>query len=57
MFMLLIYFVLTCVAMYLSFRRNNGINAVSFILAFLFSPFYIIYAIAVPVKGQFEIMK
>ena len=57
MFMQLVYFVISCVAMYLSFRRNNGINIGSLIVAFLFSPIYVAYAIAVPVKGQFEITK
>jgi hypothetical protein len=34
-------------AIYLSFRCNNGFELSSFLLAFIFSPIYIIYHLAV----------
>lgn len=45
------YFVLTSVAVYMSFRRNEGFNLGSFLAALIFSPVYIAYALAKPVPG------
>lgn len=39
----LVWWLITGYAIYLSFKCNNGFNLGHFILAFLFSPFYIIY--------------
>ena len=38
-------------AIYLSFKRNRGVSK-NLIIAFLFSHFYILYALAVPVKNN-----
>jgi hypothetical protein len=53
----LLYFVISCVALYLSFRRNNGFKLGPFLVALFFWPIYILYAIAVPVRGQFSVFK
>ena len=53
----LVYLVVVGVAMYLSLRRNNGFHFGSFLASFVFSPVYILYALAVPVKGQFDVLK
>jgi len=45
-----IYAVIWVVAIYLSFQRNRGFNLKSFVAATFFAPFYLLYAIAVPVK-------
>ena len=47
----IVYFVLGCVAMYMSFRRNKGFELGSFLAALIFSPLYIVYALAVPIEG------
>ena len=41
----IIIWILTGYAVYLSFKCNNGFNLCQFVLALLFSPFYIIYHI------------
>ena len=40
------------VAIYMSFRRNGGFNFLSFVVAILFAPLYLIYAVAVPIKDM-----
>jgi hypothetical protein len=44
---LLVYWLVNLFAIYLSFRCNKGFNFGSFLLAFFFGPFYIIYHLAV----------
>lgn len=41
--------ILTCIALYLSFARNQGFNFGSALAACCCSPCYILYALAVPV--------
>ena len=40
------YTIITLYAVYLSFKRNNGFDLISFIIAVLFAPIYIIFHIA-----------
>lgn len=47
----IVYFLITSVAVYLSFKRNRGFNLGPFLAALFFSPLYIIYALAVPIKA------
>ena len=42
----IIYCAITLIALYLSFQRNNGFELGSFLIALLFAPIYIIYALA-----------
>jgi hypothetical protein len=41
-------FFLTGLALYLSFKCNNGFHLGSVLVAFFFSPIYLIYRLAVP---------
>tara|TARA_B100000902_G_C27132203_1_gene824227 strand:+ start:93 stop:332 length:240 start_codon:yes stop_codon:yes gene_type:complete len=45
----LIHLAIAFLAIYLSFKRNNGFNIKSFLLALFFPIIYIAYAFAVPV--------
>jgi|UniRef100_A0A6C0AHI3 polyferredoxin len=45
----LIHLAIGFLAIYLSFKRNNGFNIKSFLLALFFPIIYIAYAFAVPV--------
>jgi len=49
----IVYIACIYYAVYLSFQRNKGFHFTSFLLAWIFSPFYILYAWAVPVKEGF----
>jgi len=42
----LIYLIITLMALYLSFKRNNGFNLGSFLIALFFPPIYIVYYFA-----------
>ena len=42
----LIYLIIAIIALYLSFKRNNGFNLGSFLVALFFPPIYIIYYFA-----------
>jgi hypothetical protein len=48
----LIYFIITVIALYLSFRRNKGFNLGSFLVALIFPYIYIIYYFATYIAGQ-----
>jgi len=39
--------IIVLIALYASFKRNNGFDATSFLAAFLFQEIYIIYILAV----------
>ena len=45
-----IHFIAMYFALYLSFKRNNGINWNAFFAALIFPEIYIIYTLAVPLK-------
>ena len=47
----LLYTIIVLVALYMSFRRNNGFNLWSFLFAFFFAPIYIVYALATGYNG------
>ena len=44
----IINWIIFCIAIYLSFKCNNGFKLESFLVACCCSPFYLIYRIAVP---------
>lgn len=47
---IMVNYILMIVAVYISFQRNQaGFNIGSFLAALLFSPFYLLYAYAMPV--------
>ena len=39
----IVWFLIAIFALYLSFKRNNGFNLGSFLVALLFPPIYIVY--------------
>ena len=43
--------ILTFYAIFLSFKRNNGFDLGSFLLACCFGPCYVLYALAVPISA------
>ena len=43
--------IIASIALYMSFRRNKGFELGSFLAALIFSPLYIVYALAVPIEG------
>ena len=45
----LIHFAIALFAIFLSFKRNNGFNILSFLAALFFPIIYCLYALAVPV--------
>lgn len=45
----LIHIAIALFAIFLSFKRNNGFNILSFLAALLFPIIYCLYALAVPV--------
>lgn len=45
----LINYLLMIVAVYISFQRNEGFSIGPFFAALLFSPFYLLYAYAMPI--------
>lgn len=49
----LFHFVMGVFAIYLSFKCNKGLNFSSLFLAYIFSPFYVIYQLAVNFKKCF----
>ena len=46
----LIILILTIFGIFLSFKRNNGFDLGSFLMACCFGPCYVLYALAVPVN-------
>jgi len=42
----LLYMIVVLIALYMSFKRNNGFDLGSFLVAFFFSPIYIAYYLA-----------
>lgn len=53
MLMNLFYMVIMYYAIYLSFKRNKGFRPGPFLAALFFSPFYILYAWAVPIAEHY----
>ena len=47
--LVLINYILAIVAVYLSFQRNQGFSLGPFLAALVFSPFYLLYAYAMPI--------
>ena len=54
MFMNVFYMIIMYYAIYLSFKRNKGFRPGPFLAALFFSPFYILYAWAVPVVEHYS---
>lgn len=52
----IIYFIITLIALYLSFKRNNGFNLGSFLVALIFPPIYIVYFIATNTPNNQQIV-
>ena len=46
------WFILTLMALYLSFKRNNGFSLGSFLIALFFPPIYIVYYFATQIANQ-----
>lgn len=49
----LFHFIMGVFSIYLSFKCNKGLNLFSLFLAYIFSPFYVIYQLAVNFKKCF----
>ena len=50
----IIYLIITLMSLYLSFKRNNGFNLGSFLIALFFPPIYIIYYYATTVNNNYN---